>query len=144
MGLLARYLFSSIIAVLLLSACTSSNVKVALNASESLNPDANHQSLPVVARIYQLKDKQQFESANFNTLWKDDNQYLSKDLLSKEEILIYPGDKKTISLLRQEGAEYIGIVALFRDYKEGTWRTLVPAKRKVKLEASENKIKVAG
>jgi type VI secretion system protein VasD len=123
-----------------LASCASSQVKVAMSSGPQLNPDANHQSLPVVARIYQLKDKQQFDAANFNTLWKDDNKYLGQDLLSKEEILIYPGDKKIIPMIRHENAQYIAVVALFRDYKQGNWRTVVPVKGKVKLQLNNNEL----
>jgi type VI secretion system protein VasD len=134
-----KFLIQIFIASLLVS-CTSSQVKVALNSGLQLNPDANHQSLPVVARVYQLKDKQQFDAANFNTLWKDDNQYLGQDLLSKEEIVIYPGDKKIIPMIRHENTQYIAVVALFRDYKQGNWRTVVPVKRKVKLQLENNEL----
>ena len=136
------------LSVILLSvlsvSCSSSKVKVAVNASPELNPDPNHHSLPVVTRIYQLKDKQQFEAATFNALWKDDTQVLGQDLLSKEEVLVYPGDKIKLSLARQDKAEYIAIVTLFRDYKQGDWKLLQPMKRKTKISLENNTLKQGG
>ena len=135
-------LINLILMSLIVIGCASSQVKVSLQSGQELNQDANRQSLPVVARIYQLKDKTQFESATFNTLWKDDTQYLGQDLLSREEILIYPGDKKIIPLNRQEKAEYIAVVALFRDYKQGSWKSVVPERRKLKIQLENNELKI--
>jgi type VI secretion system protein VasD len=129
---------------LCLSSCGSSKVKVALSSDTKLNPDINHQSLPVVARLYQLKDKQKFEAANFHLLWKDEIKTLGTDLVSKEEILIYPGDKKTITLQRHEEAEFVAVVALFRDYKQGEWRVIQPISRKITLQLENNQLKLAG
>jgi len=129
---------------LCLSACGSSKVKVALTSDAKLNPDINHKSLPVVARVYQLKDKQKFEAANFNSLWKDDAKTLGADLVSKEEILIYPGDKKVIPMTRHDDAQFVAVVALFRDYKQGKWRVIQPISRKIKLQLENNQLKIAG
>lgn len=129
-----------IFCAIILVACSSSKVKVAVKSSEQLNQDANHRSLPVVARVYQLKNTQQFNAANFNLLWKNDHKALGSDLLSKEEFVIRPGEKKTITINRQEDAEYVAILGLFRDYKKGEWRVVSPVKRKVKIKLEDSQL----
>jgi type VI secretion system protein VasD len=135
----------------LLTGCAGPQVKLAFQAGSELNPDLHHQSLPVVTRVYLLKDKQAFETASFAGLWKHDKEILGSALLRKEEILLTPSEKKTLVLKGQEGAEYLGVVALFRDYKGGEWRTLSLIaqdplhqclSQKVKLTLNNNQLKL--
>lgn len=145
-----KYLFnfmktlSGLMIILVLTSCSTSKIKVSLQSDKKLNPDMHQQSLPVVVRVYQLKDKQKFEAAAFHALWKEDTKALGADLLSKEEMVIYPGEKKLLQLRVNEQAEYIGVVSLFRDYKQGHWKIVQPLSGKIQLKLENSQLKIAG
>jgi len=115
-----------VIILCVISACTGS-VKVTLVSSDHLNPDKNGKPLSVVVRVYQLNSKDRFEKADFLSLIKADQRVLDKDLLARREVTLLPDSKEVIQEDRKDGAQYIGVMALFRDGDQ-VWRKVVALK----------------
>ena len=134
------------IAILGLAAtgCTSS-VKVTLISSQHVNPDKSGKPLSVVVRVYQLSNKERFEKADFLSLVRADQRVLDKDLLSRREVTLLPDSREIIKEDRKDGAEFIGVMALFREGDQ-VWRRVVSLKylwiKSVKVRLEQRAITV--
>ncbi|MGD9853118.1 MAG: type VI secretion system lipoprotein TssJ [Nitrospirales bacterium] len=104
---------------------------VSLEASNRCNLSEMGQPVPVTVRVYTLQDRTRFEQATFQELWKKDYEYLGKDLLHRKEVTLRPSSKAPIVLNVDPEAneKFIGILALFREYKDGVWRRVIPIER---------------
>jgi len=136
------------LSVVVLTGCPKqpAKVNIVLNAASNVNPDARGQALSVVVRIYQLKDKGRFESADYNAIWKSDKETLSEDLLERQERMIQPGTQEMLEIQANAQANYIGAVALFRNPSGDSWRRIIPIKKnaaqKIGLTLREQTIEI--
>jgi type VI secretion system protein VasD len=119
--------------VLALAACSSSpppqtGIKVNLVASPQINPNSAHQPSPVVVRVYELKNLDQFSAADFFQLYDTDKQYLAQDLISRREVEVKPGETVTVEAGGPDSAatRFVGVVAAYSDIQVATWRASVP------------------
>ena len=100
-----------------------------LAASADTNPDGAGRPSPVVVRVYQLKTDAAFKGADFFALFDDDQKVLGQELISRDEFVLTPSEKRTIDVTVARDARYVGAVAAFRDIRNAEWRGLVPAPR---------------
>ena len=98
-------------------------------ASADANPDASGRPSPVVVRVYQLKTDAAFTGAEFFPLFDDDQKVLGPELISREEYVLAPAERRVLKVLVSENAKFLGAVAAFRDIRNAQWRVLVPATR---------------
>lgn len=106
-------------------------IVIRLHAGELLNTDANGKSLPVVAKIYEMKDKvafMQVSGAVFEGDRKNLPSALAEDVLAVREVVLTPGRPYEITETVPEGTRYLGVVALFRAPAEGRWRHVFEAR----------------
>ena len=99
-------------------------------ASADTNPDATGRPSPVVVRVYQLKGDTAFAGAEFFPLFDDDQKVLGPELISRDEYVLAPAEKRTVEVAVSDDARFVGAVAAFRDIRNSEWRVLVPASRK--------------
>lgn len=104
------------------------DVRLALVSTRVLNTDDSGAALPVVVRVYQLRNRDAFDRASFRTLWKDDRDLLQGDLIERREIVLHPDSEVVVELKvdRKKGAAYLGVVALFRKPSGDSWKKIVP------------------
>jgi type VI secretion system protein VasD len=95
-------------------------------AAAQLNPDARMRPSPVVVRVYELKSAAQFSSADFLSLYDKDQSVLGADVVTREEFVLRPGEKKAINKQLPAETKFIGVVAAFRELDSARWRGLVP------------------
>jgi type VI secretion system protein VasD len=100
-----------------------------LAASADSNPDATGRPSPVVVRVFQLKTDAAFKGADFFQLFDDDQKVLGPELISRDEYVLAPSEKKTIDVVVSRDARFVGALAAFRDIRNAQWRGLVPAPR---------------
>jgi len=105
-----------------LVACTSTQVKLDVSATDNLNLNQFDEALPVVLRVYQLSDVQGFKTATFDELWKSDKSVLANSLITVEERTVNPSEKINVNFEQAEEAKYVAIFALFRDRSDENWR----------------------
>ena len=130
---LPRYLAIASIA-LLLTACVSNKpvqifhtkIDAEIVAVDDLNPDINGRPSPLVVRIYELKDIDAFEHADFFTLYDEEATTLEGHLIVREEIELTPGEQGEIRRRLNEETKYLGIVAAYRDIDQARWRAVEP------------------
>jgi type VI secretion system protein VasD len=117
---------------LTIAAAPNASVKAPMTISTSadVNPDANGRPSPVVVRIYQLKTDAAFTAAEFFALFDDDKKALGPELISRDEFVLGPAEKRTIDVTVASETRFVGAVAAFRDIRNAQWRVLVPAPRK--------------
>jgi type VI secretion system protein VasD len=101
-----------------------------LVASADTNPDATGRPSPVVVRVYQLKTDAAFKGAEFFALFDDDQKVLGPELISRDEFVLAPLERRTIDVAVSGDTRFVGAVAAFRDIRNAEWRGLVPAPRK--------------
>lgn len=127
------FMFQMVMVCGLLASCGTSkmNYELALDASNRCNLSEMGQPVPVTVRIYTLQDRSRFEQATFQELWKTDYEFLGKDLLNRKEITLRPSSKEPILLTVDPEAneKFIGIMVLFREYKDGVWRRVIPIEK---------------
>ena len=115
-----------------------------INAANNINSDEHELSLPVQVRIYQLTDLHAFKDATFHELWKMDKKVLGDSFLYSKEISITPNYSERIKIDRKEGAQYIGVVALFRHPELGKWRAYKTIQNQASSMMSSMKLTVTG
>jgi type VI secretion system protein VasD len=116
----------------------------------SSNTNGAGQSLSTVVRIYQLKTPQAFDQLDYAQLQTNDIDALKADLLGSTDLVLRPNANASISEPMSDDAEYVGIVAFFRDDgRDSKWKLVVPKKQwkktdPVKIEVRDSSLSVAG
>jgi len=140
MKLFRKYLGNVVIisSVLMLSACSSSNIfSAAANAiispstdlvfhvADDANPDLDGRPSPVVVTIYELSSRTIFDNQDFFSLYESAESILGPDLLSKQELELQPEQKFEQTLVLNKNANYVGVVVAYRDVDNSRWRGVV-------------------
>ncbi len=119
--------------VVALNACSSAPkpppptmVNAALEAGAAVNPDARNRPSPIVVRVYELKTRAAFESADFFSLFDKDQATLGADMLTRDEFTLRPGDTQTINRELKPDTRFIAVFAGFREVERSTWRSITP------------------
>jgi type VI secretion system protein VasD len=97
---------------------------ISIAAATRLNPDANGRNSPVVVRLYEFKSAAQFGNADFMALFDQDKSVLAGDIVTREEFMLRPGEKKAIDKLLSPDVQAIGVMAAFRDLERAKWRAV--------------------
>jgi type VI secretion system protein VasD len=99
-------------------------VKIALSATERVNPDDKGAPLATVVRLYQTKGVDKLQLASFDDMLDHDKETLGDELLAMQEVTINPGERAAPPLVRNPDATYLVAVALFRRPTALTWRAV--------------------
>ncbi len=129
------------------------DVRVTLLPTYRLNPDESGAPLSVVVRVYQLRNRERFDRADFRALWRNDEKELAGDVLERREVTVYPETKTSIELQvdQKKGVQFLGVMALFRKPEGELWRRVVSSDQStwipfttptVKLILDEHKLKL--
>ena len=94
-------------------------------AVDSLNPDSQGRSSPLVVRLFELTAASPFDTADFFDLYDQDRATLGDSLVAMDEIRVAPSETKTIPRTLDDRTRFIGVVAAFRDVELSSWRGLV-------------------
>lgn len=116
--------FLGCVCMVLIGGCSTPSVEVGLSSTANLNMNQSSEPLPVVVRVYQLAQRQAFDSASFEAIWKDDLATLGDSLLTKEEIVMDPAYQRALEMPRHEQARFVGVIAIFRDPEPDRWRDI--------------------
>lgn len=113
----------------------------------ALNQDARGVSLPVVLRIYQLTDAKAFEAATYAQLLEGAGDPLKTDSLGRTEVTLGPAATVGLSEPMADDAQYVGVVAFFRDQSGAEWQLVIPKVRwkkgdPVKLAVTDNRLEL--
>jgi type VI secretion system protein VasD len=101
------------------------HIIVEMEASGDLNPNAEGRASPLTMRIYELKSISSFKRADFISLYEKDQGVLGGDLVQKHEVILQPGEKKTLHFEPSDDTKVIGAFAAFRKYEQARWKAMV-------------------
>jgi len=85
--------------------------KTFLQGETDLNPDSTGRASPVVLRVFLLKSDAEFSAADFFALYERDKESLGSSLLSREEYVLKPGERRELWLPVPRDTAYIGVVS---------------------------------
>ena len=110
-----------------LPACTPSAPKIQMHfhTSDSMNPDINGKASPVVLNVYELRNQNKFNDADFSTL-EDASRFLGHQLVDQNSMELLPGAHRSQILKIAPGTHYIGFTAGFRALEQSTWKKTIP------------------
>lgn len=141
--------------VVMLGACASNSadprtskeptrLDLSIAAAKDVNPDDKGRAAPIVVRVYELKNDGVFKLEDFFSLQDKDKTVLADDLTARDEILLRPGDTKTIRRKSDPATTVIGILAAYRDLPNTVWRATyeLPPAPATAWYRSGNKIKL--
>lgn len=97
-------------------------------AAAALNPSVSQRPSPLVLRLYELRSATAFNQAEFMALYQADQATLGADLVSREEVLLQPGEIRPMGKPLAADTRFIGVVAVYRDLERSRWRAIVPIK----------------
>ncbi|MEK6351461.1 MAG: type VI secretion system lipoprotein TssJ [Burkholderia cenocepacia] len=123
-------------------------MNLVVESRAALNESEQGQSLPVVMRVYQLKDAHIFENAAYVSLLDDHRALLTTDLLGSIETTLVPGATVTLSAPMAADAQVVGVAGFFRDQRDAEWQLVIPKSQwkktdPVKLVVTGNRMELA-
>jgi len=137
------------------SALEPIRLDLSIAASSGVNPDDEKRAAPIVVRIYELKNADAFNSADFFSLQEKDKAMLADDLVVREQFQLRPGEEKAIRRNANQATTTLGVIAAYRDLPNSVWRatwTLPPSpsaawyhrgpKVKLTIDLDANAIKI--
>lgn len=106
-------------------------------------------SVPVLIRVYQLRDHKALDRAAYDDLVSHGGRVLGSDLLNEKAVMVKPGEAAQLSTPLHSESRYIAVVALFRnpDLEQDAWRLtlqrddLAPDQPRV-IELGDNRLKL--
>jgi type VI secretion system VasD/TssJ family lipoprotein len=101
--------------------CQPAATSIALSASDRSNATPEGTGRPVQVRVYQLHADTKLRGATFEEIWQKDKEVLATDLKSVAEYTVFPGKSQDIPVKRHPDANFLGLVALFREPKGTDW-----------------------
>jgi type VI secretion system protein VasD len=99
---------------------------IVISADTNINPDHQNRAMPVEVRLYELKNSSNFESMDFYTLFNKDAQALGGDVLSKDQLMLLPGQRITLARKANPDARMLGVYVAFRSVEKSIWRAVAP------------------
>ena len=95
--------------------------RAAANADESQTP------LATMVQVYQLKDRQKVDAADYQQLLRDADTTLKEDIVASKSLLVMPKGSVTLNMPMNEEAKFVVVVGLFNrpDISNNTWRLVL-------------------
>lgn len=107
------------------AAVEDASVTLDIHASAKLNPGATGQAAPVRVRIFELKNSAAFSRADYFALAERASQTLGPDLVDQDEVLIRPGETRSVVRPLNPATRHIGLVVGYREIDRAQWRTVL-------------------
>lgn len=102
--------------------CPHIALELFLNAHKQINPSETGQPMPVEVQAHLLKDRQQFDLLDYDSLRRDAQKMLGIDLVQTLSFVVFPGDIKIHPFKAPAGVNYVAVVGLFRKVEGELWR----------------------
>lgn len=115
-------------AMLTTAGCSSAPKPTAVNghieAAAGLNPSVSQRPSPLLLRIYELKSAAAFNQADFMSLYQADQAALGAELITREEVMLQPGETRPFAKKLSVETRFIGVVAAYRNLELASWRSI--------------------
>ncbi|WP_431225744.1 type VI secretion system lipoprotein TssJ [Serratia sp. L9] len=96
-------------------------------ARSAMNNNQSGAPLATIVRVYQLKDRQAFDSTDYHSLFAADSQAIKADLLVERDLRITPEGSVSLDMPMEEATQYVAVAAMFwsPDEVNNTWRVVL-------------------
>jgi type VI secretion system protein VasD len=101
-------------------------VDLTIKAAKDENPDPSGQATPVTMRLLQLSGTGAFDSADALSLASSPTKVLGDSLLGSEDMIITPGETRSVTIAPKPGAQFLAVAVLFRNIDQAHWRASAP------------------
>ncbi|MBV8703934.1 MAG: type VI secretion system lipoprotein TssJ [Acetobacteraceae bacterium] len=101
-------------------------IDLAIQAGADQNPDADGHATPVSVRVFQLTGTGRFEGADVFALSDHPESALGDELAGVEQVIVQPGETRTLTAAPKPGVQFVGTAVLFRDIDRAQWRATAP------------------
>lgn len=101
-----------------------SKVELEIETSDRVNRDEAGESLPTILRLHQLRDLSRLQRATFEDLWRSPEEVLGDTLVRSDQLTMFPGQVAVSRFQRDEKADYLVGVAIYRQPVGQSWRTI--------------------
>lgn len=122
----------SLVCLFGLAGCASTGSKesdkpatITIKAHSDINPVSTGQATPTVVTLYQLKDVNAFNSADFFSLYQQPQQTLGADYIASQQWILAPGETRKIKLPIKPDTRFLGVVAAFQQLNPSGWQALM-------------------
>lgn len=96
-----------------------------LQAAGGVNPSVSKRPSPLLVRVYELKGATAFNNADFVALFQRDQAELGADIVSREEMMLNPGETRPLKKTLAPETRFVGVFAAYRDLERARWRAIV-------------------
>lgn len=102
----------------------------------ALNTDAEDTPLSTMVHVWQLKTREDFDKADYDTLFMQEEKTLEKDVLAKHTVWVKPEGAVSLNVPLDKDTQFIAIVGQFYqpDEKSDSWRLVL---KRDELEADK-------
>ena len=97
-------------------------VGLLVNADAGINPNEEGEPSPVVVQVFELKDNNAFNRADYFDFVDNLDKTLGADLIATREYELTPGKSEIYDRDISGDALYLGVIAGFRNIKSAKWR----------------------
>ena len=116
--------------LLILFGCTNNRathneilVQVSIEADPEMNPDINQRASPAELHIYFLNSPTLFQEQDYYNLIDSPEQALKHDFVSRNSLIITPGQQLQTTLKTPGSYQHAGVIASFRDLNKSQWQS---------------------
>jgi len=96
-----------------------------VQAAAGVNPSVSQRPSPLLVRVYELKGATTFNNADFVALFQRDQAELGADIITREEMMLNPGEARPLKKTLAPETRFIGVFAAYRDLERARWRAIV-------------------
>ncbi|HAV1831594.1 TPA: type VI secretion system lipoprotein TssJ [Enterobacter hormaechei subsp. steigerwaltii] len=93
----------------------------------AINADEGQTPLATMVQVYQLKDRQKVDAADYPKLLRDAENTLKEDIVASKSLLVMPKGSVTLNMPMDEEVKFVAVVGLFNrpDIRNNTWRLVL-------------------
>lgn len=115
----------------LLSACAGGPPKrkaldMQITTTADVNPDMQGRPSPIILHIMELNSTEQFNRLDYMGLTQPSGAALGAEMLGKNQVVLQPGESRTLPMELNPLTTAIGLVAGYRDIDNAAWRKSIP------------------
>ncbi|HKU00254.1 MAG TPA: type VI secretion system lipoprotein TssJ [Paraburkholderia sp.] len=116
----------------LLAGCTSTPpasdataYSVHIAVDKLVNQDSRGRPSPILVGVYELRATDTFGLASFPALQDRARETLGEDLVSLEQMVLVPGERRVVKRRANDMVHAVGFVAGYRQLEQSAWRSSV-------------------
>ena len=102
----------------------------------ALNTDAEDTPLSTMVHVWQLKTREDFDKADYDTLFMQEEKTLEKNVLAKHTVWVKPEGTASLNVPLDKETQFVAIIGQFYhpDEKSDSWRLVI---KRDELEADK-------